>query len=99
MKNGKPYPPDKERRVRVRVELALRDMTISDLARVLNINQGHLSDTINGIRRSPKTEEKIAAYFGMDRKELFPPRTRSDLEALRRAQEAERRAPADRGAA
>jgi plasmid maintenance system antidote protein VapI len=71
MKNGRPYPPDKEQRVRVRIELARRDMTISDLARTLNISRESLSSAINGTRRSPKTEEKIAAYFGMARKDLF----------------------------
>jgi transcriptional regulator with XRE-family HTH domain len=85
MRQGRPYPPDKERRVRVKIELARRDMTISDLARALNINQGNLSSIVNGIRRSKKTEEKIAAYFGLSRRELFPPRTKGDLETMRRA--------------
>jgi plasmid maintenance system antidote protein VapI len=85
VKQGRPYPPDKERRIRVKIELSRRDMTVSDLARTLNIKQGHLSETINGTRRSPKTEEKIAAYFGKPRQELFPPRNRKDLEAMREA--------------
>jgi hypothetical protein len=43
------------------------------------------SAIINGTRRSPKTEERIAAYFGLPRQELFPPRTKDDLEAMRQA--------------
>jgi transcriptional regulator with XRE-family HTH domain len=85
MKHGRPYPPDKERRIRVKTELARRDMTISDLARVLKIKQPIVSNIINGIRRSPKTEEKIAAFFGKSRDELFPPRTRDEIEAMRKA--------------
>jgi plasmid maintenance system antidote protein VapI len=84
MKRGRPYPPDKERRVRVKIELARRDMTVSDLAKALRIHQGTLSDVINGTRLSKKTEEKVAAYFGLPRQELFPPRTMAELEALRR---------------
>jgi plasmid maintenance system antidote protein VapI len=85
MKRGRPYPPDKERRIRVKTELARRDMTISDLARALGIKRPAVSTVINGIRRSPKTEEKIAAYFGLDRQELFPSRTIAELEAMRAA--------------
>jgi transcriptional regulator with XRE-family HTH domain len=85
MKRGRPYPPDKERRVRVKIELARRDMTISDLARALGMKQQIASAVINGTRRSLKTEEKIAAYFGMARRELFPDRTRDEIEALRAA--------------
>ncbi|MDR3124168.1 MAG: helix-turn-helix domain-containing protein [Treponema sp.] len=83
MKQGRPYPPDRERRKRVKVELARRDMTISDLARALGINRGNLSQIIAGRRRTQKTEEKIAAFFGLDRRELFPPRTKTELEAMR----------------
>jgi transcriptional regulator with XRE-family HTH domain len=82
---GRPYPPDRERRIRVKLELTRRDMTVSDLARALNINQGNLSSIINGTRQSKKTEEKIAAYFGTTRKDLFRPRTRGEPEAMRRA--------------
>ena len=82
MKRGRPYPPDRERRIRVKTELARRDMTVSDLAGALGINRGTLSCVINGTRRSPRTEEKIAAYFGMARRELFPLRTVDEMEAL-----------------
>jgi plasmid maintenance system antidote protein VapI len=60
-------------------------MTVSELAEALGIHQGNLSSVINGTRRSPKTEERIAAYFALPRQELFPPRTKGDLEAMRQA--------------
>jgi transcriptional regulator with XRE-family HTH domain len=85
MKHGRPYPRDRERRIRVKIELARRNMTISDLAKALGIHQGNLSWVINGVRRSPKTEEKIAAYFGLPREELFPPRSAGELRAMREA--------------
>jgi len=91
MKTGRPYPPDKERRVRVKVELAKKDMTISELANATKINRPHLAEVINGTRRSKKTEEKISHFFGKSWEELFPPRTRRDLEAMREA-EAKRKA-------
>jgi transcriptional regulator with XRE-family HTH domain len=60
-------------------------MTISDLAGILNVNQGNLSSVINGTRLSRKTEEKITAYFGLPWRELFPPRSGGELEAMRAA--------------
>jgi plasmid maintenance system antidote protein VapI len=85
MKRGRPYPPDREREAKVKTELIRRGMTASTLAEVLRIHRGNLSSIINGTRISPKTEEKIARYFGLSREELFPPRTNAELEALRRA--------------
>ena len=84
MKRGRPYPPDRDRRVRIKTELAKMDMSISDLARALGIKRPHVSYVINGIRRSKKTEEKIAFFFGKPREELFPSRTKVEIEAMRR---------------
>ncbi|MCL2765974.1 MAG: helix-turn-helix domain-containing protein [Treponema sp.] len=86
MKQGRPYPLDKERRVRVKTELAKNDMTISDLARAINIVQPVLSEIINGVRRSKKTEERIAAFFRKSREELFPSRTKKELADMRENQ-------------
>jgi transcriptional regulator with XRE-family HTH domain len=60
-------------------------MTISTLAGALGIHRGNLSAVINGTRISLGTEEKIAAYFGLPLRELFPPRTKAELEAMRGA--------------
>ena len=85
MKRGRPYPPDKERRVRIKTELAMRDMSISDLARALGIKRPLVSYVINGICRSKKTEARIAAFFGKDAGELFPACTNAEIEAMRKA--------------
>ena len=84
MKRGRPYPPDRERRVRIKTELAKRDMSISDLAKALRISIPLVSYVINGIRRSKKTEERIAFFFGKPREELFPSLSMYAIEAMRR---------------
>ncbi len=86
-RQGRPYPPDKERRILVMIELAKRNMNISDLARALDIVQSVVSNVINGIRHSKKTEAKIAAFFGKDAQELFPPRSKAEIAAMREAEE------------
>jgi lambda repressor-like predicted transcriptional regulator len=83
VKKGRPYPLDAERRRLVRVELAKRDMTISDLARALGMHQGNLSNVISGRRLSPKTEKRIAAFLGVPAEALFPERTRGEIAAMR----------------
>jgi lambda repressor-like predicted transcriptional regulator len=75
----RPYPKDWERRRLVRTELAMRDMTVTDLSIALQVNRGNLSGVINGARRSYKMEQKIAAYFGKEREDLFPVRTLEEL--------------------
>jgi plasmid maintenance system antidote protein VapI len=77
------YPKDWERRSLVKVELAKRNMTITDLASSLSMNRGYVSDLISGVRRSPLNERKIATFFGLRREDLFPIRTRGDLETMR----------------
>ena len=87
MIGGRPYPKDLDRACRVKVELAKRNMSISDLAYHLSVPQSNLSDVINGRRRSPKTESRIAAYFGLPREDLFPPRTPGELLAMRKQEQ------------
>jgi len=72
MRTGRPYPKDWERKFRVMSKLHERKLTITDLVRDLHAHQGHLSEVIWGVRRSPVMEERIAKYFGMTREELFP---------------------------
>ena len=83
MKQGRPYPPDKERRICIKTELAKRDMSISELANALGMKQPYVSCVVNGIRRSKKAEERIAAFFDKEPRELFPPRTKKDLAVMR----------------
>ena len=90
---GRPYPRDAERRILVRTELAKCNMTVSNLAIQLGIHRTVVSRVINGTRRSPCAEERIAAYFGKTRAELFPPRTLGDLAAMRAEQEAAESGP------
>jgi plasmid maintenance system antidote protein VapI len=82
----RPYPKDWERRRLVRTELAMRDMTISDLARELSMSRTRITEIINGTRRSLKIEAQIAAYFGKERGELFPSRSLPELLEMQRAQ-------------
>jgi len=89
---GRPYPKDAERRVRVKVELAKRDMSVTDLARALGMKRSNVSNIINGRHRSRKNEERIAAFFGLAREELFPPRTFGDLIEMRRRANGEKAA-------
>ena len=68
----RPYPIDHERRRRVLVALAEKDLTISSLARRINVAQSIVSQVINGRRISPVTEQKIAAFLKKKTDYLFP---------------------------
>jgi transcriptional regulator with XRE-family HTH domain len=90
---SRPYPLDHERRRRVLVELALRDMNLSGLARALGIQRSFVSEVVSGRRRSPATERRIADFFELPADELFPPRTVEELRKMRQA-EADKRSAA-----
>ena len=90
---SRPYPLDRERRRRVLVELALRNMNLSDLARALKIHQSCFSLVVSGRRRSPATERRIAGFFELPADELFPRRTLEDIALMRQA-EADKRSAA-----
>jgi lambda repressor-like predicted transcriptional regulator len=83
----RPYPKDWERRILVRTELAMHDMTVTDLSIALQVNRGNLTSVINGVRRSLKMERKIAAYFGKEREDLFPVRTPEELLEMKRGRD------------
>ena len=83
---SRPYPLDRERRRRVKRELADRDMTISGLARALNLGQPYVSEVISGRRLSLLMERRIADFLGKDADYLFPPRTAEEIGELRRAE-------------
>jgi len=85
---SRPYPLDRERRRRVLITLAENDMTISELARRINVAQSIVSQVINGKRQSPNTEKIIADYLGKPVDYLFPPRSIAELIAMRKGKAA-----------
>jgi len=84
---SRPYPLDRERRKKVMVALAERDMNISDLARCLGLAQAIVSQVISGRRLSPKTEQRIADFLGKSAEKLFPLRTPDEIRKMRQAEE------------
>jgi ribosome-binding protein aMBF1 (putative translation factor) len=91
---SRPYPLDRERRRRVMVALAERDMTISGLARKIKISQAIVSKVINGRRLSEKTEQRIAT--SLENPPVFFFRT-ARLTRSERCGALSRRAPKPRG--
>ncbi|MDR0302352.1 MAG: helix-turn-helix domain-containing protein [Treponema sp.] len=87
---GRPYPLDDERRRKVMVALAKQGMTISGLARVLNLPQSLMSMIINGRRISPKTEQRIADFLGQSVDDLFPYRQPDEIITMRQTEAAQR---------
>jgi len=83
---SRPYPLDHERRHKVMVALAEQDMTISSLARSLNLLQSQVSMTVCGRRRSKKTEQRIADFLGKPVDSLFPSRTGAEIKKMRQAE-------------
>ena len=82
----RPYPLDRERRRRVMVALAEKDMVISDLARAIGVSRALISNIISGRRLSFKTEQRIAEYLGKPADSLFPPRTAEEIGQMRLAE-------------
>ena len=63
--------------------------SIKELSEKTGLDRSVLTSIISGTRHSIKTENKIAAFFGMEHDALFPPRSLPQLIALE--DEAERR--------
>lgn len=78
-KAKRPYPVDRDRLVRCKVELAKRGMTITDLSIRINKPRSYVSQIISGRDRASKIEERIAAFFRLPVEYLFPVRTNGDL--------------------
>ena len=87
---SRPYPLDRERRRRVMVALAERDMSISVLAKKIKTSRAIISQVISGRRISPKTEQRIAEFLGKPIDDLFPTRTPGEIGEMRRAEAAEK---------
>ena len=83
----RPYPYDLERKFRVLTHMKINGITsVSSLAKRLGMSVSAINEVINGTRLSRKTEERIAAFFGMRREELFLQRTLGELAEMNRAQ-------------
>ena len=87
----RPYPLDGQRKKRVMVELARRGLSISELARRIDCNQGNVSSCISGRLLCRPLEERIAEFLNRPVNYLFPERTVPELLAM---QKAEKRAKA-----
>lgn len=84
----RPYPFDLERKRHVQKVMDNAQIkSTADLARKLKINYTVLAELINGTRISKKTEDRVAAFFGMKREELFILRTAKELIAMHEAQD------------
>jgi plasmid maintenance system antidote protein VapI len=83
---SRPYPLDRERRRRVLVALAEREMTISSLAQELSIPRAIISQVISGRRFSQKTEQRIADFLDKSADDLFPFRTPEEIGKMRQAE-------------
>lgn len=77
---------DYERKRRVMIELARRGLTVSELARRINYNRGHVSSCISGRLLCRPLEERIAEYLGRPVQYLFPERTVAQLLAMQAAE-------------
>ena len=85
---SRPYPLDRERRRRVMITLAEKDMTISDLSEKLELSRGLVSKVISGRRLSEKTEQLIADFLEKPVDYLFPFRTPEEIGRMRQAEAA-----------
>ena len=82
-----PYPVDFERKTRIKVELAKRNMTITNLADSLNVSRPYISAIISGRKISAKTEAEIAEALRMPTEYLFPSRSPAELLAMRKKEQ------------
>ena len=84
---SRPYPIDRERRRRVMIALAEKELTISSLARKLKLSKPLVSLIVTGRRLSLKTERRIADFLGKPADYLFPPRTPEEIQKMRKAEQ------------
>jgi plasmid maintenance system antidote protein VapI len=68
-------------------------MTISGLAKALNLCQSYVSEVISGRRLSTRTEQRIADFLGKSADYLFPFRTPEEIGKMRRAEAAAKSRP------
>jgi hypothetical protein len=67
------HEPDVNQEMRIKALLALKrpreNMTV--MARNIGLAYGTVAGTVYGYKRNPEVQEKIAAYLGRNRQELF----------------------------
>lgn len=86
----RPFPVDLDRQRKVMAVLDGCGMTITELAGHIGMHKQHASEIILGRRLTSVGEEKIAAFLGYQRFELFPQRTARQIAEMR-AEEAARK--------
>lgn len=65
---------DDKRHARIKSALRLKHLTLSDIARSLNVTPGTVSIVSRGFRRSRRIEHAIAEALGFSAEELWPDR-------------------------
>jgi len=90
----RPYPLDRERRRRVLIALAEKDLNISSLARTLNLARSYVSEIISGRDFSDSVQQRIADFLGKSADYLFPFRTPDEIKKMRQAEKASQKGKA-----
>lgn len=67
---------DDKRHANIKAALRLKHLTLSDVARSLDVSPGTVSIVCRGFRRSRRIESAIATALGFTPEELWPERYR-----------------------
>lgn len=84
---SRPFPVDKERKLKLDAVLQSFEMTQSELAVYLQVDKAFLSRVISGRQPSPSLERRIAMFLGVPEIQLFPVRTAGEIARMREAEE------------
>lgn len=95
LRGSRPFPIDRERQKRCTELLESCGMTITELAMHIGTSRQYISNILSGRNLSPKSEQRIADFFGVPHDALFPPRTAGEI-AFMREQEAQEKAETER---
>ena len=91
LRGSRPFPIDRERQKRCTELLESCGMTITELAMHIGTSRQYISNILSGRNLSPKSEQRIADFFGVPHDVLFPLRTAGEI-AFMREQEAQKKA-------
>ena len=84
---SRPFPVDKERKLKIDAVLQSVEMTQRELAAFLQVDKAFLSRVISGRQPSPSLERRIAVFLGVLESQLFPVRTAGEIARMREAEE------------